>query len=764
MKKLFLYFLLFCTSQFCQGQTDTAALDEVVVSATKFYTPAKHIAQKITALNKNDISKANAQNTGDLLISTGNVFVQKSQQGGSSPVIRGFEASRVLLVVDGIRMNNAIYRSGHLQNIITVDQNMLERVEVMYGPSSTQYGSDALGGTIHMISKPARLANKGERFTPSGNSFFRYSSANDEKSTHVDINLGYKKFGLLSSVTYSDFGDMKMGGNWPDKYPGFGSRNEYVTQLNNSFVDSVVRNSNNRIQKYSGYRQWDIMNKLLLQQNDKLSHVFTAQFSNSSNIPRYDRLQDIRNGTLRYAAWNYGPQQREQYSYTFQAQQLSKLFNEIRTVLSFQNIQESRQTRDFRRYDRFDSRREHIKVWGFVADAKKIIGSHSLTIGADAQWNDLRSVADRTNLQTGSVTALDSRYPNGSNNMNYFGGYAQHSFQLPGGKWILNDGLRLQTVYLHSTIADNSFFKLPVTDMKQHPFAVTGNIGVVYIPSKATRMYVNVSSGFRAPNIDDLARVFESATALQRVVVPNAAIRPEYTYSADAGVNHTIAGKITLEASAWYTLFRNAITLAPYQLNGQDSIVYNGVLCQVAANQNNNKAWVYGGSAAVTANITTHLSIYSTINYTKGRFRIDNTKRSSAVYQRQPDGSYALVQANVKEKPLDHIPPLFGKTSIQYKSKLFDAEFFAQYNGWKKLDEYNADGEDNAQYATVHGTPSWFTLNCRTAVRINDHITLQGAIENISDRNYRYFASGFSAPGRNFVITVRTSFKQTRNP
>ena len=86
------------------------------------------------------------------------MFVQKSQQGGSSPVIRGFEASRVLLVVDGIRMNNAIYRAGHLQNVITVDQNMLERVEVLYGPASTLYGSDALGGVIHLRTKQPLLS------------------------------------------------------------------------------------------------------------------------------------------------------------------------------------------------------------------------------------------------------------------------------------------------------------------------------------------------------------------------------------------------------------------------------------------------------------------------------------------------------------------------------------------------------------------------------------------------------------------------------
>lgn len=109
-------------------------LEEVVISANKFWEKKKYVSQRVDVIAKDYITKVNAQNTGDLLISTGNVFVQKSQQGGSSPVIRGFEASRILLVVDGIRMNNAIYRAGHLQNVITVDQNMLDRVEVMYGP------------------------------------------------------------------------------------------------------------------------------------------------------------------------------------------------------------------------------------------------------------------------------------------------------------------------------------------------------------------------------------------------------------------------------------------------------------------------------------------------------------------------------------------------------------------------------------------------------------------------------------------------------
>jgi hemoglobin/transferrin/lactoferrin receptor protein len=732
-------------------------LNEVVISSNKFNEKKKFIVQRIDLISAKYIAKINTQNTGDLLMSTGNVFIQKSQQGGSSPVIRGFEASRILLVVDGIRMNNAIYRAGHLQNVITVDQNMLQGIEVMFGPSSTMYGSDALGGSINMITKPVILAEPGEHLLVKGSVFGRYSTVNKEKTGHFDLNLGYEKLGFMTSFTYSDFGDMKMGDNYPEKYPDFGRRSKYVTQPNGSFVDSVVKNADDRIQKYSGYQQWDFMQKIRYKQSEKINHIVNLQFSNTSNVPRYDRLQDERGGTLRFAEWFYGPQKRNLYAYTFEASQLRGFFNELRFTASYQDIEESRQTRDYKRYDRFDSRREKIKVSGFVLDTRKIFGNNELTIGADAQLNNLKSVADRTNLQTGALSTLDTRYPNGENSMNSFGVFAQHLYKFKNSKWVLNDGLRFQANKLHSTIEDNSFFNLPVTDIKQSPSAFTGNLGLVYLPSEASRLTFGLASGFRAPNIDDVARIFESSTALKRVVVPNPYVKPEYTYTADINYSYLLAKKIKFEAGAYYTIFRNAMGLAPYSLNGQDSIFYNGAMCQVVSNQNINKAFLYGFNAAITADLNEHFSFLTTINYTFGRLKTDPEK-STSIFQRQPDGTFKLVSANVSEKPLDHIPPIFGKTSIQYRNKILLAEAFALYNGWKKLDQYNPDGEDNPQYATVDGMPGWITLNLRASVQVNTQFQIQAGLDNIFDRNYRHFASGFSSPGRNLFVTVRAGF------
>ena len=224
MKRILFFGAGLCLYSTMHAQTDTSAknMDEVIIYSGKFAERKKNIAQKTDVISSRQIANWNAQNTGDLLINTGNVFVQKSQQGGSSPVMRGFEASRVLLVVDGVRLNNAIYRSGHLQNVITVDQNMLERVEVLFGPASTLFGSDALGGVMHFRSRQPTLSNTGTNVN--GNAFARYSSANNEKTIHADVNIGLNKWAFLTSATVSDFDDMRMGNDYPSKYPDFGRR------------------------------------------------------------------------------------------------------------------------------------------------------------------------------------------------------------------------------------------------------------------------------------------------------------------------------------------------------------------------------------------------------------------------------------------------------------------------------------------------------------------------------------------------------------
>ena len=734
-------------------------LDEVVISVSNFAEKKKNIAQKIEIIIAKMIAQTNAQNTGDLLINTGKIFVQKSQQGGSSPVLRGFEASRVLLIIDGVRMNNAIYRSGHLQNLITSDQNSLSRIEVMFGPSSTIYGSDALGGTIHLITK-APILSVDKNYLITGSAFTRYSTVNEEKTMHADISLGDKKIAWFQSFNFSDFGDMKMGGKYSNKFPDFGRRSTYVGEING--LDTVLVNKDERIQKNSGYKQWDIIQKLLFKQNKHISHSLNFQLSNTNDVPRYDRLQDIKNfggtigTTLRFAAWFYGPQKRIMGAYELNTNKIV-FFDALKANINFQNIKESRQTREFKRYDHFDSQIENVKVFGISISGRKDMGNSELTMGTDAQLNDVKSSAKRTNLTTGIESKIASRYPDGKNAMNNFGVFVQHLYKFSNKKIIINDGIRLQYINLLSQVLDNSFFHLPDTAVKQNNFAATGNLGFVYSAKKNMVVKLSISSGFRAPNIDDLSKIFESSTAAKQVVVPNANLKPEYTYNIDLTISKRVADKVSIELTGFYTIFKNAILKAPFKLNGQDSIMYNGTKSEVLASQNVNKAKLYGFSFNVIADFDKGLNLSSTLSCTMGSFKTDPSK-TSTVYEKQINGTYALVSRYVSNKPLDHIAPLMGKTSINYQHKLFNIELYILYNGWKKLEQYNADGEDNAQYATAEGMPSWITLNLKGNLPISKYLQMQVGIENMLDRNYRNFASGFSSGGRNFLFGLRANW------
>jgi hemoglobin/transferrin/lactoferrin receptor protein len=768
MKLILVFVASFCLQQNIFSQTTTPIkdttkskvdLEEVVVSSSNFSEKKKNIAQKIDVISAKTIETANAQSTGDLLVSTGKIFVQKSQQGGSSPVLRGFEASRILLVVDGVRMNNAIYRSGHLQNAITVDQNSLSRIEVMYGPSSTVYGSDALGGTIHLITKAPLLSTSKKIYT-TGTSLARYSSVNNEKTIHLDASIAGEKFGWYQAYNFSDFGDLKMGSNFLKAYPNFGKRDQYIDQING--IDSVINNSNNLVQKFSGYKQWDIVQKLLYNPNEYISHSLNFQTSSSTNIPRYDRLQDEKDfggsigKTLRFAEWNYGPQKRALIAYGLSFIKPG-FFKEVKFNVNYQKIEESRITREYRRMDRYDKQIENVKVFGASINGRRIIGNNEIVIGADIQFNNVISVATRTNLNTGIVSKLNTRYPDGKNRMNNLGIYAQHTYKFKNGKVVLNDGLRIQAIHLVSNIIDNSFFKLPDTAVTQNNIAFTGNVGAVYTISNTTVISSAISSGFRAPNIDDLSKVFESNPNAKQVVLPNANLKPEYTYNIDLTIRKEIKNFASVELTGFYSLFRNAIIKAPFALNGQDSIIFDGVKSQVLASQNINKAALSGFSVAIKSAISKKITFNGTLSYTKGMFITDNTK-PSAIYERQNDGSYRSVNKFVSKKPLDHISPLMGKANIAYAHKMITTEINVLFNGWKRLDQFNADGEDNAQYATKDGMPAWLTCNWKGNIELNKNIKLQLGIDNIFDRNYRYFASGFSAGGRNYFIALRVSW------
>ena len=721
---------MFGYSQVEKDTVKSIKLDDVVVSTQRFAKQKRTISQQVESISKKEIELQNSQNTADIFANMGVLSIQKSQQGGGSPVIRGFESSRILLMVDGIRMNNLIYRAGHLQNSITVDKNMLENIDVLFGPSSTIYGSDALGGAINLQTKNAKLLSENGNKAISGNVLGNYSSVNEGKSGHFDFNFASSKFASLTSFSLNDYGDLRMGKRKNSNYPFFGEREFYTQTING--VDTKVANDDKYVQKFSGYKQLDFMQKLVYQQSNTLRHSINFQYSTTNDIPRYDRLTDSKAGKFDNAVWNYGPQKRLLGAYNLKKE---KLFanSDLNVTLSYQNMEESRITRKFGNPD-LGSRIENISVFALNSDIKTKIGKADLIYGLDVVYDDVKSTAFKKNILTNVEGLFSTRYPDGNNNT--FSGEAfVYLNNKINDKTSYNASARAGYKILKSTIETNSL-KTYFDNVEQKNFVYSGALGIVNNPSNNIKLSANISTGYRVPNVDDLSKVFESSNGKNpTLIVPNPEIKPEKTVTADLGFTFWDGNIFQLENVFFLTKLYDPIVTDNFLFNGLPTVNFDGVISKVQANQNAGKGTIAGLSTTLKAQLFKNLLFYGTFNFTNGRFEND--------------------KGNL---PLDHIPPVYGKTGFRFENKYMNLDLNMNYNGNKNIKEYSTSGEDNQQYARASGNESWETYNFKAGISIIKNTTIFTGIENILDAQYRTFSSGINAGGRNIYFGAKYNF------
>jgi len=705
-------------------QHQSVDIEPFVLIANKSKEFAKDIPYRIKTIDAATIENTNAQTTADLLQARGGITVQKSQMGGGSPIIRGFEANRVLLVIDGVRMNNAIYRSGHLQNVISIDNGILDRLEVQFGPGSVIYGSDALGGVMHFYTRDPLLSiGDSNRFN--ARAYSRYSSANNERTGHIDFNVGFEKIAFLSSITTSAFDDLETGNIRHSDYPDFGKLTHYPGRIEGA--DTMLVNSNQDLQRGTGYDQLDILQKVLYQPRKNLQLLLNTQYSTSSDIPRFDRLNDFEDGILRYSDWRYGPQNRFLTSMGVDWSRSTKLTDNVRAILAYQDVDESRINRRFGRENR-TVREENVKVYSFNLDAEKRLDTNQKVLyGLEVFHNDVSSSAFQESITTGEKGIASTRYADGGSIMQGAAAYLSYQRDL-SSKLKLLAGVRYSHINLESTFKDTSFFQLPFDKIEFNTGALTGSIGLAFNPNKQWKVGTVFASGFRAPNVDDVGKVFDVD---EFVVVPNEELKPEYAYNGEVNVTRWIGdGVMEISGSAYYSLITNIIVRKNYTLNGSDSLVYDGDLLRVQTNRNSNLGQIFGGTVSWIMHLGEHLQFENSYTYTKGR---DLTE----------------------DEPLSHIPPLFGQVRARYESKRFTTGANAMFNGWKRIKDYGSGSTDRASEATVDGTPAWYIINWTNTLSVSDKFQTQFSIENIFDRHYKTFSSGVSGPGRNFRLSLR---------
>lgn len=704
----------------------TVNLSEYVVSASKWEQKREEVPNKISIISAEEVEFQNPQTTADLLGTTNEVFIQKSQLGGGSPMIRGFAANSVLLVVDGVRMNNAIYRSGNLQNAITIDPNIIENAEVIFGPGSIIYGSDALGGVMDFHTKDIYF---GDSIKPAfkTNAFLRYSSANNEKTGHVDFNYGAKKWGSLTSISFSDFDNLKMGSVYHEDYQRF----DYVEREGNE--DKMVRNSDPNEQIFSGYDQLNLMQKFTYKPSNTTDLTYSFHYTTSSDIPRYDRLVEYQNDTtLKYAEWYYGPQVWMMHNLQLNLNKQKKLYDNARLTIAYQHTKESRFDRKFNA-ESLRSRTEIVDGLNLNFDLDKALSEKTLLFyGLEGMYNNVNSTGESENILTGATSPTSTRYPDGGSDYYTAALYANIKSNL-SKKITLQAGLRFSQVYSISRFEDTTYF--PYDQIKLSPRALNGSVGLVYRPASSWQINTNISSGFRAPNIDDVAKVFDSEPG--NVVVPNENLQPEYAYNIDVGVIKNFGNSVKMDLTLFYTYIDNIMVRRDFTIDGKDSIWYDGEMSKVQAMVNVGHGNIFGGSFNFWADITDVIGFRTNITYMTGE--------------------------DDEHVPIRHVSPLFGSTGIIFTARKLKLELYANYNGQISFDNLTSTERDKPQmYAQDDNgnpySPGWYTLNFKGYYQINPTFQLNFGIENILDHRYRPYSSGIVAPGRNFIIALRAAF------
>ncbi len=704
-------------------------IGDVVVSATRWLLRERDIPHRSVQIRAEQIQLINPQTAADLVAFSSEVSVQKSQLAGGSPMLRGFATNRVLIAVDGIRMNTAIFRTGNVQNIISLDPLTTERTEVLFGPGAVMYGSDAIGGVMCFQTLVPRLSHDARPLF-SGHAVVRTSSANREKTGHLDLYRGWQKWGWVSSATWSDYGDLTMGSHGPAAF----LRTRYVQRIDG--LDSLITNPDPKKQVPSGYSQLNLLQKIRWRPGDAWDATYAFHYSATSDYPRYDRLLRPRGKLLRSAQWYYGPQIWMQQALVVANRRGNALWDEAKLILAYQYFRESRNDRDYRsplllhRTERVDAFSANIDL------IKALLPVHSISGGAELLYNRIGSTGENENIITAIRTPGPSRYPDGAS-WSALALYAHYRW-IPDSTFTVQAGLRCSLVGLDARF-DTTFYKFPFTSTSMLNAAVNGSLGGVYSPASALQIKVALSTGFRAPNIDDVGKVFDSSPGY--VVVPNPALKPEYAWNAELGATLTCSEAIKLDATAFYTVLQDAMVRRNFTLNGRDSVMYDGEMSRIQAIQNAAEANVRGMQASVEVQLPAGFGLNAHLTIMRGTEEMD-------------DGNLGTLR---------HAPPPFGALHLTCKRHRLEMDGYMDYSDGVNAADL-APGLEGMDYLFARDArgrpyvPSWYTFNLKVRLMISHVFSIMTGVENITDQRYRTYASGITASGRNYTVAISAAF------
>ncbi len=466
-------------------------LNVTVVSASRYEQKIIDSPRSVSIITSEEIRKKNYRTTPEALNELVGILVQETNYAGGSPIIRGLVGNQILILVDGIRLNNAIFRLGPNQYLNMIDINQIERIEVVRGPGSVLYGSDALGGLINIITKSRKEYTK-----PLDNTtrfFSRYSSADDGKIGRIDLNGNIKNTGFIGGLSYKKFGDLRAG-------------------------------NRTGLQSFTAYEEWDGDLKIEYRFSDLQGIVAGMQHVSQLNVPRTDKL--ISGSCLKY---EWDPEKRDLIYAQYEGNKINPIIETFQTTFSYQHQLEEYYIVKSSKPNVQEEHKDEVKSFGFTFQLNSKVGEHQfLTYGADyyTDWVESRRVDVDT--ASGTRTIKKGTFADGSTYRS-IAGFLQDDIQVTE-LLSLNLGLRHSWFDVRADVDD------PLTGaikVHSHPTALTGCARALYKLTKNFVVNLGVGQGFRAPNIDDLTILGSFGSGFE---VPNPDLKPEQSITYEIGL------------------------------------------------------------------------------------------------------------------------------------------------------------------------------------------------------------------------------------
>lgn len=536
---------------------------EIVITATRQEENSFTQPISIATLNKNEINRRLPRSTPEALLQTTGVWIQKTNHGGGSPFIRGLVGNQVLVLIDGVRLNNTTFRYGPNQYLNTISPWNIEQIELVRGAGSVSHGSDALGGVINIITKSPIFSSDGFKFN--SRIYSKYMSSDMEQSGRVEVGLSGKNISVLGDFSLKHFGDIKAGGDL-----GFESPSSY--DENNADIKAKIKLS------------W------------RSSIILAFQNVHQKNVTRFDQVSqrgylrssfDPQIRRLGYARWSF--------------------FTDNKWFRSFKLTSSFHQSIEQRKKQKQDSiikttERDEVDTFGLSLEVESNIGENWKTMsGLDFYNDNVSSWRKDFNSESNSSELKRGLYADGATAMS--GAlFSQHRYKFK--KIAVEFGGRLNGYQL--SIQDKVF-----GNVETKTKAIVGNVGVLYSVHSQNNLFMSVSQAFRAPNINDASSLGDFDYGIE---VPSPNLSPEKTRNLEAGLKSNY-NNIVSSFSLYKTNLYDLIDRVRSDFLG--SPVYQGQ--NVYKKQNAAHAYIQGFEGDMEIHLSQLVTFYGSLIYTYGQ-------------------------------------------------------------------------------------------------------------------------------------------------